>query len=75
MVFASGWAARYLQLDFPEVETAARLTVTRAGDGGAGGHSVQLAASAAGVLMAWATVSAHAILVARAKPASALRYE
>ncbi|MGZ5983516.1 MAG: ABC transporter permease [Caulobacteraceae bacterium] len=34
-----------------------------------------LAASAAGVLIAWATVSAHTILVARAKPAAALRYE
>jgi putative ABC transport system permease protein len=34
-----------------------------------------LAASAAGVLIAWATVSAHTVLVARAKPAGALRYE
>jgi putative ABC transport system permease protein len=34
-----------------------------------------LAASAGGVLIAWATVSAHTLLVARAKPAGALRYE
>ncbi len=34
-----------------------------------------LAASAAAVLIAWATVSIHAWLVARAKPALALRYE
>ena len=34
-----------------------------------------LAASAAGVVIAWATVSAHTVLVARAKPARALRYE
>ena len=34
-----------------------------------------LAASAAAVLVAWATVSIHAWLVARAKPALALRYE
>jgi len=34
-----------------------------------------LAASASGVLIAWATVSAHTVLVARAKPAGALRYE
>jgi putative ABC transport system permease protein len=29
MVFTSGRAAGYLKLDFPEIETAARLTVTR----------------------------------------------
>ncbi|HEY5412199.1 MAG TPA: FtsX-like permease family protein, partial [Caulobacteraceae bacterium] len=34
-----------------------------------------LAASAAAVLIAWATVSIHAWLVARGKPALALRYE
>jgi putative ABC transport system permease protein len=34
-----------------------------------------LAASAAGVGIAWATVSVHTILVARAKPAGAFRYE
>jgi putative ABC transport system permease protein len=34
-----------------------------------------LAASAAGVLIAWMTVSAHTVLVASAKPAGALRYE
>ncbi len=34
-----------------------------------------LAATAAAVLIAWATVSAHAWLVARARPVSALRYE
>jgi putative ABC transport system permease protein len=34
-----------------------------------------LAASAAGVLIALATVSAHTFMIARAKPAGALRYE
>jgi putative ABC transport system permease protein len=34
-----------------------------------------LAASAAGVCIAWATVSVHTVLVARARPAGALRYE
>jgi putative ABC transport system permease protein len=34
-----------------------------------------LAASAAAVLIAWLTVSAHAWLVARSRPAAALRYE
>ena len=34
-----------------------------------------MAASAAAVLIAWATVSIHAWLVARAKPSLALRYE
>ena len=34
-----------------------------------------LAASVAAVLIAWTTVSTHAWLVARAKPATALRYE
>jgi putative ABC transport system permease protein len=34
-----------------------------------------IAASGAAVLIAWATVSVHAFLVARAKPVAALRYE
>ncbi len=34
-----------------------------------------VAASIVAVLIAWITVSTHAWLVARAKPASALRYE
>jgi putative ABC transport system permease protein len=34
-----------------------------------------VAASATGVLIAWVTVSAHTFLVARTKPAGALRYE
>ncbi len=34
-----------------------------------------LAATAAAVVIAWATVSIHAFLVARARPVLALRYE
>ncbi len=34
-----------------------------------------LASSVAAVLIAWITVSTHAWLVSRAKPATALRYE
>jgi len=34
-----------------------------------------LAATALAILIAWATVSAHAYIVARAKPVTALRYE